>query len=251
MSSRALQQALMAVTYFTRLPIKVDYDPALNAGMPKYLPAIGWIVGGIFALSFALTSWLLPLPVAVVLSLIICLAATGALHEDGFADYCDGFGGGWDKENILRIMKDSHLGSYGTLGLIAAAGLIASAIINLPADKIAASVCAAHVLSRFNALTLIFTLPYARPEGSTKTPELAMQKNDLWIALAFTAPALLLLPFGSWAYVVFGLWLSRYLLAAQLRKKIGGYTGDCLGAAQLMSFCIVLVIVCGYLTKTM
>lgn len=243
MSSRALQQCLMAISYFTRLPVPINYDPALNAGMPKYLPAIGWIVGGIFALSFAIGQWLLPLPVAVILSLILCLAATGALHEDGFADYCDGFGGGWDKDNILRIMKDSHLGSYGVLGLLSAAGLIACSIMYLPAEKIAASVCAAHVLSRFTALTLIFTLPYARPEGSTKTPELAMQQNDLWVALAFTAPALLLLPFGSWAYVLFGLWLIRHLMASQLRNKLGGYTGDCLGAAQLISFCVTLVII--------
>lgn len=246
MSSRSFQQFFMAINYFTRLPINSRYDASLNAGMPKYLPTVGWIIGFIFTLIFALASALMPHTLALALAAIGCLLATGALHEDGFADYCDGFGGGWQAEQILKIMKDSHLGSYGVLGLIGAASLVAASLVNIPAERVAATVIAAHVLSRFTAFSLILTLPYARPEGSSKTPPLELRQNDLWIALAFTAPALLLLPFGMWAYTVFGLWLARHLLAKQLTKKLGGYTGDCLGACQVISFCTVLVIASSY-----
>lgn len=246
--TKSRQQFLMALMFFTRLPLgrHSQYDPALNAGIPKYLPAIGWLIGGLFSLAGCLLSLLLPTPVALTLSLALCVLATGALHEDGFADVCDGLGGCWNKEQSLRIMKDSHLGSYGVLGLILLFATLFSALLTLTPLQACAVVTAAHVLSRFTTFSLILTLPYARSDDSAKTPPLSIQRNDLWLALALTSPALLLLPFTTWAYSIFALWLLRYGFAELLKRKLGGYTGDCLGALQQLSFVLLIVIGSSY-----
>ena len=83
-----------------------------------YFPLIGWIVGGFSALIFWASSFLFPVSISIIFSMIASILVTGAFHEDGFADVCDGFGGGWTKEKILEIMKDSRVGSYGVIGMI-------------------------------------------------------------------------------------------------------------------------------------
>ena len=115
-----LQLFLAAVMFYTRIPVSqnVGYSEVSLQKSIRYFPLIGWIVGGLSALLFLGLS-LLPLPttVVVLLSMVASIWVTGAFHEDGFADVCDGFGGGWTKEKILAIMKDSRLGTYGAIGL--------------------------------------------------------------------------------------------------------------------------------------
>ena len=82
----------------------------------RFLPLVGWIVGGIAALVFLLSHFLFPIPLAAALSMAATILLTGGFHEDGFSDVCDAFGGGWNREQILRIMKDSRIGAYGVLG---------------------------------------------------------------------------------------------------------------------------------------
>ena len=116
---------LCAVMFFTRIPVQLatPYSEfALNKSR-KYFPFIGVIIGSIAAICIYLLQLFLPLSLAVILSTVITILATGAFHEDGFADTCDGFGGGWDKIQVLTIMKDSRIGSYGTVGLIMMLGL--------------------------------------------------------------------------------------------------------------------------------
>src|SRR3989442_594713 len=102
-----------AIMFYTRIPVGNMHhasDRLNNA--TRYLPFIGWITGGAMALVLCGAGHLAPWPVSILLSLITGIWITGAFHEDGFADMCDGFGGGWTKEKILLIMKDSRIGAF-------------------------------------------------------------------------------------------------------------------------------------------
>ena len=112
---------LTAVMFLTRLPVPrtVDHSPEYMRPAPRYFPAVGWIVGGIASLFYFLFSRYISADIGILASMIATLLVTGAFHEDGFADVCDGFGGGWTKEKILLIMKDSRIGAFGAIGLIA------------------------------------------------------------------------------------------------------------------------------------
>ena len=115
-----MNQILAAFIFFTRLPfwkIKSVPDECFKH-VVSYWSFSGWLTGGIMAICFWGISQILPVPIAVIAALTVRLLITGALHEDGLADFFDGFGGGRDRESTLRIMKDSHIGTYGVLGLI-------------------------------------------------------------------------------------------------------------------------------------
>ena len=136
-----VRHLLLAVQYFTRVPLPgrlaawVGYSPAMMKAATAHFPGVGWLVAGVSAAVLALGWWLLggqlalAALVAVVLSMIASAWITGAIHEDGLADVCDGLGGSADRETALRIMKDSRLGSYAAMALVLAlllkAGLLA------------------------------------------------------------------------------------------------------------------------------
>lgn len=115
---------LTAVMFLTRIPVPrtMDHNPVYLQKSPKYFPVIGWIVGGTCALVFLVFSRYISTDIGILASMIAGFLLTGALHEDGFADVCDGFGGGWTKEKILLIMKDSRIGVFGAIGLISMLG---------------------------------------------------------------------------------------------------------------------------------
>ena len=109
-----------AVQYYTRIPCPrwVGHSQDQLNEASKYFPLMGWIVGGASAGVFYLAQFIFPVSISVLLSMAAGILLTGAFHEDGFADTCDGFGGGWTKAEVLEIMKDSRIGSYGTIGLV-------------------------------------------------------------------------------------------------------------------------------------
>ena len=117
---REIHVFFTALMFYTRIPCPkwVDHDPEFLNQSIRYFPLIGWIVGIISGLFLYLPGTYFSIPVAIILSLIISVLITGAFHEDGFADTCDAFGGGWTKKKILEIMKDSRLGTYGVIGLL-------------------------------------------------------------------------------------------------------------------------------------
>src|SRR6478609_3085615 len=109
-----------ALLFYTRIPCpkNIDHNPDYLHKASRYFPLVGWIVGALTFIIYYLSSFLFPSQIAIVLSIIAGILITGAFHEDGFADVCDGFGGGWTKEKILTIMKDSAIGAYGAIGLV-------------------------------------------------------------------------------------------------------------------------------------
>lgn len=126
---------LSAVMFLTRIrvPPTVDHSPEYLQQAPRYFPVVGWIVGGISALFYLVGVRFVSTEVGICAAMIAGLLVTGAFHEDGFADVCDGFGGGWTKEKILDIMKDSRIGAYGAIGLIALLGSKFVLLRELPA----------------------------------------------------------------------------------------------------------------------
>lgn len=232
---------LTAVMFYTRIPvgkITVYSDESLNKST-KYFPLIGWIVGGFSALVYVLASYLpIPAPLAVLLSMAASIWLTGAFHEDGFADMCDGFGGGWTKEKILEIMKDSRLGTYGAVGLFLLLMSKFYLLLEMPPQVVPLALIAGHSLSRFTAASFLQSHHYVRAEAGSKAKPVANKKPgtfSMLIAGLLGLLPLLILQAPEFFLVLIPVFLTKWLLGRFFTKWIGGYTGDCLGATQQLS----------------
>ncbi len=223
-----------AVLFFTRIPLplcgEISSDDLRRSA--TYFPAIGWLVGGVGAGVLWSASRVLPLSVAAGLCLTTTALLTGAMHEDALADVCDGFGGGATRERTLEIMKDSHVGAFGVVGLILTLGLRWQALSTLPITLLPAIILAAHTVSRTASVSLMTTLDYVR-EGPSKARALSSRLSlpRTAITLVTGLAPLLLLPLRLWWALVPVLFV-RLAGAARFKRRIGGYTGDCLGALQ-------------------
>lgn len=241
---------LLAVGFFTRIPVSshADFQEAdLNRSV-KYFPLVGCIVGLIGAAAFYLAMQVFTHPIAVLISMAATIFATGAFHEDGLADSADGLGGGWAREQVLTIMQDSRLGTYGAIALFMALMAKYQLLVAMHADTVMAVILCAHALSRLSAVWLMAALPYTKSSGKAKPLATEVSRADLCIANIFgllpllTLLALLQNSLGNWratlSFVLFVLaavgaiwWWWRMLL----KRKLGGYTGDTLGAIQQLS----------------
>jgi len=237
-----------AIRFFTRLPVPAWVGHSSDAldRASRYFPAVGIVVGAIAALVFGLASLFFPKTLAVLASMATTLYITGAFHEDGWSDMVDGFGGGWEKAQILSIMKDSRIGSYGAVALFVLLLGKFCALIELDLATIPAALVAGHTLSRFCATTLMSALDYVRDEGKAKPLATRIGWGELALAGATALLALLLLPplpalLGATFAALAALWLARLF-----HRRIGGYTGDCLGAVQQLS---EVAFYCGLLCK--
>lgn len=226
-----LQQALVALTFLTRLPLRA---PHLNlAACAWAFPLAGLVVGLASGLAFlAATGLGLNTIAGALIALAAGMLLTGALHEDGLADTADGLGGR-DRERRLEIMRDSRIGSFGVLALMVTVGLKLSALASLPAGQVMPALIGAAILSRAFAVPSLCLLPPARDDGlgaSAARPAAA----QAWIALAL-AIAVLLLLFGAGQGLRVLLWagLAAAAVAIAARRIFGGQTGDVLGA-QIM-----------------
>ncbi len=240
---RELAYFFAALRFFTRLPVPawVGHSQEQLDQAARYFPLVGVIVGAIGAGVTEAAALVLPVSLAILFGMVATLVATGAFHEDGLADTVDGFGGGWDKARILAIMKDSRIGSYGAIAV--ALALLAKFNARAEIDAagapplLAFALIAGHALSRFASTTLIHTLDYVRDDDTTKSKPLArrLSNGSLLVAAMFgLAPCLLLS--GPQVLVAIGLVGAVTLLAARyFVRRIGGYTGDCLGATQQLT----------------
>jgi len=232
-----------ALRFFTRLPVPawVGHSSEQLNHAARYFPLVGLIVGALGAAVTVAALFVWPPLIAVLLGMAATLLATGAFHEDGLADSIDGFGGGWTREDVLRIMKDSRIGSYGAIGigmaLLVKAAALTELLAVLPAPTFFALLVAGHGVSRFASTTLIFALDYARDDDSSKSKPLAtrMGKGELLVAaLLGLAPCLWLPPLQVGIALVL-VAVVTLLAARYFIRRIGGYTGDCLGATQQLS----------------
>lgn len=241
-----------AVMYYTRIPCPswVAYKEHNLHQATRYFPLIGWIVGLIAGIIYLAASYLFGAALGVLLSMAGSILLTGAFHEDGLADTCDGFGGGWTKERILEIMKDSRIGTYGAVGLILILSIKFFSIQRLLTNDfqpftLLLMFITAHSLSRMVASSFIFTHDYVRISEDSKAKPVAQKvaihnliMGSVWAFIplitltCFVAKPLLLT-------VLIPLYLIKIYLGRYFTKWIGGYTGDGLGATQQISEVII------------
>jgi len=230
--------------FYTRIPCpkNITHHPDYLNKATRYFPFIGWIVGSISFIAYSLFAQFLYTETAVICSIVISVLTTGAFHEDGFADVCDGFGGGWTKEKILMIMKDSAIGAYGAIGLVLLFLLkfkLLSESISLFTNNILLIFLlfiSAHSLSRLAAISIIFTHEYSREDASSKSKPIAKQYTWKEVFGSFFFGLIPLIVFSyfdcRFLLTIIPVFITRYFLARYFQKWIDGYTGDCLGATQ-------------------
>lgn len=232
-----LRLILTALAFLTRIPIPawVGYaDTQLNQSV-CYFPLIGLLVGAILAGMYSLATLFWPPALALLLALAVGFMLTGAFHEDGLADFYDGVYGGMTVERRLEIMKDSRVGTYGVLALLAVLGLKFAALLSAPSASVPLMLIAGHGLSRAFAVSFIYTHDYARSSGGkVQVVAQGLSLPALGLALLIGLLPLLWLPV-SVLWLLLPLLLLRLWLARTLTSQLGGYTGDALGAAQQLS----------------
>lgn len=226
---------LTALQFMTRLPVPawVGHGPLDRAA--RYFPLVGVGVGLVGAVVFAVASIGLPPLVAAGLSVAATVLLTGALHEDGLADTADGLFGGTTREAALRIMRDSRIGTYGAVALVLALGTKLAAVAALPVVALVAG----HAGSRFLVVCVIAALPYARDDGKASAVGGVGRVEVAVAAVLGVAPMLLL---GARAVPALLLAAAAaWLVARWFRARLGGYTGDGLGAVQQVAELAILL----------
>jgi adenosylcobinamide-GDP ribazoletransferase len=181
-----------ALMFFTRLPVpkRIDHSPDLLQKSSRYFSWVGILVGLIAGVSYLACKQIFSPALSIFFSMILSILITGAFHEDGFADVCDAFGGGWTKEKILIIMKDSRLGTYGVTGLTSMLCFKFLLLFELSTELngwlLAGIIISAHSLSRFAAITMLQQYQYVSDNETGKSKPLANSKlhpDEMVIAL--------------------------------------------------------------------
>ena len=246
---------LVAVQFLTRLPTpRVDLADegerrALLGQAPAYFPAVGALVGATTAGTILLAGRFWPAGVAVVIGLLGEAVLTGAFHEDAVADCCDAFGGGWTREDVLRILKDSRVGAFGALGLGLAVALRGGALAALPPDLFAAAVVASAALGRWAVLPAMWLLPPV-PERASISRDIGqvIGPGRVLLGTLLAAPGCLPLAWagpGRLGLMVLGIMALTLIIVRYVRRRLRGMTGDCLGALCYAAQVAALLVAAG------
>ena len=231
-----------ALIFFTRLPFWRLHQPpkACYETVVEHWPLVGWLTGGVMAATLYGASMVLPYQVAVLVAIVMRLLLTGALHEDGLADFLDGFGGGGsNRQRILDIMKDSHIGTYGVIGLVLYLLLLFFSLSSMSQEMAALAILAADPYAKMLTAQLVSMMPYARREEEAKA-KVIYRKITLVSGVSLAVQGLL--PIGllvwymgiAWEALIFIPALVMYFLYLLIWRRLHGYTGDCCGAVCLM-----------------
>ncbi|UKB85242.1 adenosylcobinamide-GDP ribazoletransferase [Chryseobacterium sp. MEBOG06] len=229
-----------ALMFFTRIPVPftIPYSSEIMNRSQKYFAWVGLLVGLINAGILYFSSQLFNLEIGIVLMMISSILLTGAFHEDGFTDMCDSFGGGYGKEKILTIMKDSRVGAYGTIGIILLFALkfySIQALGTVDLFKTLSIVILGHTVSRFISGTMIYTHQYVTDIDASKSKPLANKPLDgMALVMGFISVLIAFAIIPDWRLIfAFALaYLGKIYMGWYFKKHIGGYTGDCLGSVQ-------------------
>lgn len=245
------KRILAALTMFTRLPlwrlctIEAEYYKQV---VPLW-PLAGWFTGGLMVGICLLCQWVgVPVGTCVALCLAGRILLTGALHEDGFADFCDGFGGGTSRDAVLRIMKDSHIGTYGVLGLVMYYLIIWNILTTVLGEMESATVLlVADSFCKLVSSSIIWFLPYARKESEAKILTVYSRPSLMEVSGSMMFGLLPMCLFFSTTFIISAVAsaIVALLLFAYMRHRIQGYTGDCCGATFIITeavFYLTLVI---------
>ena len=243
---------MTAVRFLTRIPVPDRFFPAnadpalLMRASVIYFPLVGAGIGAFTGSLILIAARFWSAWLAVLIGVALEAMLTGALHEDAVADFCDAFGGGWTREDVLRILKDSRIGSFGVLGLTLAVGMRAGSLIALIPDQLLAACIASATLGRLTIICVMAMLPPVAGRIS-----LARDVGERITSKEVVCGSLLALP-GVIAWAVYNPDCFAIALAVLLffvvgfvhyvRGRLGGVTGDCLGFACYAGQLVVLLI---------
>jgi len=233
-----MKKIAAAFVFFTRLPLwrlkafnlPLEYfKPVIN-----YWSIVGWLTAGVMAFTLWASAHFFPFSIAVLLAILSRVLLTGALHEDGLADFFDGFGGGTTRSRTLEIMKDSHIGTYGVISLVFYFALLFYALqTNYFACLV---ILAGDPFCKWLASQLPLFLPYARNEEESKS-KVVYTKPSIYafsLSLLFGVLPLFFLPEMKYLIALVFPVIVFFIFVYFLKKRIGGYTGDCCGALFLL-----------------
>ncbi|MDX1755327.1 MAG: adenosylcobinamide-GDP ribazoletransferase [Marinobacter sp.] len=248
--NREWQAFWLAVGFLSRIPmlVSVDYSARLMNQSSLYFPLVGLMLGLIYSLLFLALALLWSPAVSVGLVLAFHLWLTGAFHEDGLADCADALGGGMTVRDKLKIMKDSRIGTYGTVALVIALGLKVALLLEIP--NIALALLLAPCMARLTPLLLMRYLDYVSDRDRSKSKPVAesFSTDRLLVATLFTILVGLVASFwASWIL----LWATiatagtAAVWGGSLKRQLGGYTGDALGASVVLSELVLLLLLAG------
>ncbi|OIQ26276.1 adenosylcobinamide-GDP ribazoletransferase [uncultured Vibrio sp.] len=260
----------LALSFFSRIPIpnSTPYSDERMNRSGRYFALVGALLGLLCGVIYLLTARLFPVEIAVFLTMVVSLLLTGAFHEDGLTDMADGIGGGMTVERRLAIMKDSRIGTYGAATLITAllgkfymlsylarldVEMHVSFTYSISTDAFSLPIMLlvfvmAYTVSRTVAASLIFDMPYVSEEKTSKSKPLASRQTlpELFFLIACAIVFLLLLSPIVFISTVGILITLRAMFKRWLIKRVGGFTGDCLGAAQQLSELTIYLILVGF-----
>ncbi|MCG6859434.1 MAG: adenosylcobinamide-GDP ribazoletransferase [Salaquimonas sp.] len=230
---------LAALQFFVALPMpaalvrRADHDAGLNRAVP-YFPLVGLVIGICVAFLWVVAASLTPAMVAAGLAIAAGVILTGGLHEDGLADCADGLGAR-EREKVLEIMRDSRTGSYGAAAIVFSIGLRWAALATLLTGAGVLALVIAHAVSRAAIAIALRFSTYARREGTGSLVADGISTEQGLVAAGIALSIAILL--GGVAGIL--AWLAGFAAAAIvliiMERRIGGYTGDVLGAMQQLA----------------
>lgn len=243
-----------AVQFLTRLPWPSSgpASPTVLSRCPVYFPVVGGMIGVMTSIVLGIGCLVWPVWLAVIVALAFEARLTGAFHEDAVADFCDAFGGGWTRDDVLRILKDSRIGSYGALGLGIAVALRAGAMLETVQQAgrqnwlvWSSAVIASSAISRFVVVVAMVWMP-ADPSRQSLSRDIGryLKLRDLFTCALWMLP--LVLPFViqmplQAALCCVALVPTVWWFMSLVRRRLGGITGDCLGCLCYLSMVLVLL----------
>jgi adenosylcobinamide-GDP ribazoletransferase len=234
---RWCEELLTAFQFLTRIPLPaIPFETDSLSRAIKFFPLVGLTIGAGAALLHRLLIVHLGRPLVALVLLVYLVLVTGCFHEDGLADVADGFGGGASKEQILAILKDSRIGSYGATALICSLLARYLLLVSLPLEHFAAYVISAHVLCRWSSLPLSYVLPSAR-DLVGQGARIARLTSLSSLAIGSVFSFVVVIAALRWAAIapilasLFAVIMSGWLYY----RKIGGVTGDCFGATNQLT----------------
>ena len=240
-----IRRIVGAFIFYSRIPLPSGWYSKESNHSSRYFSLVGWLVGGVSVGVWLLAQMLfsgsfgtfpgVTLPIAVLLGMIAAVLLTGALHEDGFADTCDGLGGGWTPEERLRIMKDSRIGTYGALGLVFLVLLKFYVLLQIETEILPWVWFAGHALSRFVSISQLRFASYVQDAAKSKSGTMTEFSGvDLFVNGTFGLLPLFFIGNQVWVALP-AVALIWWLLIIYYKQKLGGVTGDSLGATQQLS----------------
>ncbi|MEQ9547852.1 MAG: adenosylcobinamide-GDP ribazoletransferase [Marinobacter sp.] len=248
-ASREWQAFWLAIGFLTRVPmlIRIDYSQSLMNQSSLYFPIVGLLLGVCYAGAYTFLTLVFSPLVSILLVVILHLWLTGAFHEDGLADSVDALGGGYTIEKRLEIMKDSRIGTYGTVALVSALAL--KVVVLTEVRSVWLALLAAPMVARLTPLLIMGYLPYVTDADKSKSKPVAdgFSGARLAIAATFTIGASLALTLYEPWILLWGLCATlgvALIWGSYLRSQLGGYTGDSLGASVVFSELLLLLGLC-------